>query len=258
MRHHLRNKILLASAFCGLSPITAWAQTAPVPAAPATDASARGESGDDIVVTGSRIRRSAADSSAPTVSVEQQTLTDRGFTSAAQALNNLSFNAPALAQAANDGSSSGPGIQSPNLFNLGAGRTLSLINGRRMVTSSNGAGVNAANVNGDAQIDANIIPIGLLDRVEVAQAGGAAVYGSDAIAGVVNYVLKKNFSGIELDVQNGISSYGDYATHSARGTVGANFADKRGNIALDVEWSKTPRTRHRGRELRRQARQYRA
>ena len=207
---------------------------------PATDASARGESGDDIVVTGSRIRRSAADSSAPTVSVEQQTLTDRGFTSAAQALNNLSFNAPALAQAANDGSSSGPGIQSPNLFNLGAGRTLSLINGRRMVTSSNGAGVNAANVNGDAQIDANIIPIGLLDRVEVAQAGGAAVYGSDAIAGVVNYVLKKNFSGIELDVQNGISSYGDYATHSARGTVGANFADKRGNIALDVEWSKTP------------------
>lgn len=192
------------------------------------------------MVTGSRIRRSREDGSAPTVSVDSQSLVDRGYTSAAQALNNLSFNAPTLNQAAGDGTSSGPGIQAPNLFNLGAGRTLSLINGRRMVTSSNGAGVNAANVNGDAQIDANIIPVGLLDRVEIVQAGGAAVYGSDAIAGVVNYVLKKNFSGIELDVQNGISTYGDYGTHSARGTFGTNFNDNRGNVAVDVEWSKTP------------------
>jgi outer membrane receptor protein involved in Fe transport len=187
---------------------------------------------NDIVVTGSRIRRASTDTSAPEVAVDQQSLVDRGYTSAAQALNDLTFNTPALNQAPGNGDSSGSGQQFPNLFNLGPQRTLTLVNGRRMVTSSRGLD--------NAQVDANIIPIGLLDRVEVVQAGGAAVYGSDAIAGVVNYILKKNFKGVELDGQAGISSRGDYKTYSLRATAGTNFADGRGNIAVDVEWSKSP------------------
>ncbi len=209
----------------------------PVPSvAPAPASQAAGEApqskDNDIVVTGSRIRRASTDTSAPEVAVDQQSLVDRGYTSAAQALNDLTFNTPALNQAPGNGDSSGSGQQFPNLFNLGPQRTLTLVNGRRMVTSSSGLD--------NAQVDANIIPIGLLDRVEVVQAGGAAVYGSDAIAGVVNYILKKNFKGVELDGQAGISSRGDYKTYSLRATAGTNFADGRGNIAVDVEWSKSP------------------
>ncbi|KPH63321.1 TonB-dependent receptor plug domain-containing protein [Novosphingobium sp. ST904] len=186
----------------------------------------------DIVVTGSRIRRDAADETAPLNIVDSQTISDRGYISASDALNQLTSNSPMLSQADGSGEGSGSGQQFPNLFGLGAGRTLTLLNGRRMVTSSSGLG--------DAQVDANIIPLGLLDRVEVVQGGGAAVYGSDAIAGVVNYVLKDKFEGLELDAQNGISSRGDYHTYSLRGTAGKNFADGRGNIAIDVNYARTP------------------
>lgn len=187
---------------------------------------------EEVVVTGSRIRRSATDTSTPIVMVDQQLLSDRGFVSAAQAINQLTSANPALSLASGGGASSGSGQQFASLFGLGAGRTLTLVNGRRMVTSSSGLG--------DAQVDANIIPTGLLDRVEIVQGSGAAVYGSDAIAGVVNYVLKKNFEGLEFDVQTGNADRGDYEVNNARVTLGSNFAEDRGNIALNVEWSETP------------------
>ena len=190
------------------------------------------QSSEDIVVTGSRIRRDRADESTPLDIVDAQVISDRGYTSASQALNQLTSNSQDLAQADGSGAASGSGQQFPNLFGLGAGRTLTLINGRRMVTSSSGLG--------DAQVDANIIPLGLLDRVEVVQGGGAAVYGSDAVAGVVNYVLKEDFEGLELDAQNGISSRGDYHTYSLRGTAGMNFAEGRGNVAVDVSYARSP------------------
>lgn len=184
-----------------------------------------------IVITGSRIRRSATDTVAPVVSVDQQLFTDRGFVSASDALNQITSIAPALALSPADGDSSGSGQQFPNLFGLGPGRTLTLVNGRRFVTSSSGLG--------DAQVDANIIPTGLIERVEIVQAGGAVVYGSDAIAGVVNYILKDDFEGLELDAQAGISSRGDYPLYSLRGTYGVNFGGGRGNVAVNVEWSRS-------------------
>jgi iron complex outermembrane receptor protein len=204
----------------------------------ATSADAIVDEGDPIVVTGSRIRRAGLDNAAPVAEITSQSITDRGFISAADALNNLPSNAPVLNQADGSGESSGPGYQAPNLFNLGTGRTLTLVNGRRMVTT--GSGIGASDGSGNAFVDANIIPLGLLDRVEVYQGGGAAVYGSDAIAGVVNYILKKDFTGLELDAQSGISSRGDYATHSLRATAGTNFADGRGNVAIDLGYSKSP------------------
>jgi outer membrane receptor protein involved in Fe transport len=192
----------------------------------------------EIVVTGSRIRRSATDTTAPAIAIGPEQLTDRGFVSAADALNQVTSNAPSRLLAAGDGTSSGSGQQFPNLFGLGPGRTLTLVNGRRTVSSGSGVG-SFASGNGDAVVDANIIPTGLIERVEVVQAGGAVVYGSDAIAGVVNYILKDDFQGIELDAQTSITSYGDYPVHSLRGTAGTNFADGRGNIAVNVEWSKS-------------------
>jgi iron complex outermembrane recepter protein len=192
---------------------------------------AEAEEGTAIVVTGSRIRRSDTETSAPVTVLDQQSITDRGFVSAAQALNQVTANVPALAIAPGSGASSGSGQQFPNLFGLGPGRTLTLVNGRRFVTSSSGLG--------DSQVDANIIPTGLISSVEIVQAGGAVVYGSDAIAGVVNYILRRDFSGIELDAQAGISSRGDYPEYSLRGTVGQNFAGDRGNVALNVEWARS-------------------
>jgi len=187
---------------------------------------------NSVVVTGSRIRRDVASTPAPVTSIGAQTFDDRGFVSAADALNDITALNPDFSQAAGDGSDSGAGQQFPELFGLGTGRTLTLLNGRRMVTSSSGLG--------DAQVDANIIPTGLIERIEVVQAGGAAVYGSDAIAGVVNYILKDDFEGVELDFQLGAGSNSAYETQSGRITLGKNFDSGRGNIAANVEFSSTP------------------
>ncbi|WP_285017371.1 TonB-dependent receptor [Novosphingobium sp. fls2-241-R2A-195] len=213
----------------------------------AFDGAGAESAGEAIVVTGSRIRRAPNSDAAPVLEVGQQQILDRGYVSVADALNDLPSNVPTLNQADGSGASSGSGIQAPNLFGLGAGRTLTLLNGRRMVTSSSGIG--GTDGVGDAQVDSNILPLGLLERVEVYQGGGAAVYGSDAIAGTVNYILKKDFTGIVLDGQTGISDRGDYGTYSLRGTAGFNFAEGRGNFAVDMGWSKSPSLRFSDRPL---------
>ncbi|HKX55175.1 MAG TPA: TonB-dependent receptor plug domain-containing protein, partial [Xanthomonadales bacterium] len=187
---------------------------------------------EEVIVTGSRIKRSPADQMAPIGTIGAEVFDERGYISAAEALNTFTSNVPELNQAAGDGTSSGTGQQFPNLFGLGSGRTLTLVNGHRFVTSSIGLG--------DAQVDANIIPTGLIERIEVVQAGGAAVYGSDAIAGVVNYILKDDFEGLELDARYGDSTESDYQQENFRITWGDNFADNRGNIAVNAEYSSTP------------------
>lgn len=224
-------RVLLASvSSCVFHAAPGFAQDAVV-GAELTPEEASVSSGD-IVVTGSRIRQSATDTPAPIVALDSQYLADRGFTSAAQTLNTLTANVPSLNVSPNSGQAVGSGQQFPNLFNLGAGRTLTLVNGRRMATTASGLG--------DSSVDSNIIPIGLLKRVDVVQAGGAAVYGSDAIAGVINYVLRDDFEGVELHAQAGVSSRGDYFERSLRGTFGTNFGGGRGNIAVSVDYSRTP------------------
>src|SRR5690606_6713356 len=136
----------------------------------------------EIVVTGTRIRRADTSTSAPLVAVDREVLNERGYVQAGQALNQNTSVVPSTPMADGSGDQSGGGQQFPNLFGLGAGRTLTLVNGRRFVTTAQGMG--------DRVVDTNIIPVGLLKRVDVVQAGGAAVYGSDAIAGVINYVLR--------------------------------------------------------------------
>lgn len=186
---------------------------------------------DDIVVTGSRIRRVQTTTTAPVSVIDAEVLSERGFVQVGQALNQITSAAPSAPLASGSGSAAGSGQQFPNLFGLGAGRTLSLVNGRRFVTSSSGMG--------DRVVDTNLIPTGLLERVDLVQAGGAAVYGSDAIAGVINYVLKDDFEGLEVDAQYGISSRDDYPQTSLRMTLGDNYLDGRANLAANVEWSKS-------------------
>lgn len=199
--------------------------------ADAVDAPVVADQNLDILVTGTRIRGANIISSAPVVSYDAAEITDRGFTNMFELLNQATSNTPAFQNGQGQGFPAGNGKTSPNLFNLGSGRTLTLVNGRRMVATSSGLD--------DRTVDSGIIPTGLVDRVDIIQAGGATIYGSDAIAGVVNYVLKRNFSGLQLDVQDGISSRGDYRKPSVRLTAGRNFAGGRGNIAFDLEYSKT-------------------
>lgn len=223
--HSMRGRLFASTMMAGVGLIAAAA------AQPAFAQAADDVAIEEIIVTGSRIRRAETTTEAPVAVIDAQAMQDRGFIQVGQALNELTSNMPQFAMAAGSGSAAGSGQQFPNLFGLGAGRTLTLVNGRRMVTSSSGLG--------DQTVDTNVIPAGLISRVEVAQAGGAAVYGSDAIAGVVNYILRDDFDGLEIDLQYGISSRNDYETPSARVTAGRNFADNRGNVAFNLEWSKT-------------------
>lgn len=219
----VRGRLFASTMVAGM----ALAAALPAAAQSSGDAQELGE----VVITGSRIKRAETTTEAPVAVIDAQAIMDRGFVQAGQALNELTSNMPQFAIAPGNGAAAGSGQQFPNIFGLGPGRTLTLVNGRRFVTSSQGLG--------DRVVDTNIIPTGLIQRVDVVQGGGAAVYGSDAIAGVVNYVLKDNFEGLELDAQYGISSRNDYPESSLRATAGRNFLDDRANVAVNLEWSKT-------------------
>lgn len=199
---------------------------------PATAESGDQPGRDAVVVTGTRIRRTDTNSVAPVTVFTTVDLDERGYNQAGEMLNQITSNVPSEPTPPFQGVFVfNAGRHSPNLFNLGAGRTLTLVNGRRMVTSSSGLG--------DRVVDSNVVPSGLIQRVDVVQAGGAAVYGSDAIAGVVNYILKEDFEGLSFGGSFGMSSRNDNERYSARMTAGTNFDDDRGNIAAHIEWSKT-------------------
>jgi iron complex outermembrane receptor protein len=112
-----------------------------------------------------------------------------------------------------------------DLRNLGTSRTLVLVNGRRFVGASAG----------DTSVDVNLIPADWVERVEIITGGASAVYGADAVTGVVNFILKKNYQGANLHAQLGTSEHGNFNKGLISLTGGMNFADNRGNIAASVE-----------------------
>ncbi|MBS0359871.1 MAG: TonB-dependent receptor plug domain-containing protein, partial [Proteobacteria bacterium] len=231
----VRRRLLASTTVGGL--VLAAGLAAQPAAAQTSEAAASNNTASEVVVTGSRIRQAATDTPAPVEMVTAQDLNDRGFVTAGQALNDLTSITPAQALSTGPGVASGGGQTFPNLFNLGPGRTLTLVDGHRFVTSA--TPVTGTASGSGSGVDTNLIPVGLIDHVDVVQAGGAAVYGSDAIAGVVNYVLRQNFQGLEMDAQGGQTSRGDYPQYSLRATAGRNFDGGKGNVALDVEWSKS-------------------
>ncbi len=103
---------------------------------------------------------------------------------------------------------------------------------------STAAGTSLA-IAGDYLVDTNTIPVDLLQRVDVVTGGNSAVYGSDAVAGVVNFILRRDFEGISLKGQGGTSSRGDRGSYFIAGTVGTNFSDDRGNVAVSAEYAKS-------------------
>ena len=196
------------------------------------------EDGGAIVVTGSRIAHTRGDTISPVSVITSKDLDTRGFSTLADALNEQpQFGIPGSSPVGDAQSGFGPGQNFINFLGLGSQRTLVLVDGQRFV-SSNTSSIFGPTGSGGGQVDLNIIPTKLIDHVETVAAIGAPIYGSDAIAGTVNVILKKDYHGFDIDAQNGISQYGDAPKHRVRALAGLNFAGGRGNVTLAGEYDK--------------------
>lgn len=182
---------------------------------------------EEIVVTGTRIARQDYISASPLTTVGAETLQRTGTLTVESILNDLPQVVPDLTATSNNPSANGgPGQANINLRGLGSVRNLVLVNGRRMI----GGDENLA-------VDVNTIPTALIERVEVISGGASAVYGADAVAGVVNFILKQDFEGIQADGQFGISGKGDAKEESGALTMGGNFANGKGNAVVNFSYA---------------------
>jgi outer membrane receptor protein involved in Fe transport len=186
-----------------------------------------------IVITGSRIARRDYTANSPLVTVGQDVFENRAAPTVEAALNNLpqfatAGSASALTSAATafSGAREAPGAATLNLRGLGTNRTLVLVNGRR-----------AQPVNALLVVDVNTIPSAAIKNVEVITGGAAAVYGADAIAGVVNFKMRDDFEGIEVNSQFGVAQAGDGFNAQVSGLIGGNFNEGRGNAMFGIVWS---------------------
>lgn len=204
-------------------PVSVAAQTTTAAQAPEADTS------DTIIVTGSRIRRPNDESTVPVTTVTPQDFVASGRVSIGDVLNDL----PQLRSTVSlQNSTSGLGVRGLNLLDLrglGTSRTLVLVNGRRHVS--------AEIINNGNAPDINTFPTDLIERVDVLTGGTSSIYGSDAVAGTVNFILNDKFDGIRLNARAGISRYNDAGNQYISGLFGKNFADGRGNVAVNVEFS---------------------
>jgi len=187
---------------------------------------------DRVQVTGSRIRREGIDTHYPALSISSQELEDRGFTNVADALNEL----PTFIGGVNpDGTQGGftLGQNFVDFLGLGTQRTLTLVNGRRFVSQNTPSIFGAS---GGMQVDFNVIPVAMVDRIEIVGIGGAPVYGSDAIAGTINVILKDDYEGVDFSLQTGTTQAGGGDTNQFSYVAGSNMANDRGNVTMSVEW----------------------
>ncbi|RSY77560.1 TonB-dependent receptor [Sphingomonas koreensis] len=184
---------------------------------------------DEVLVTGSRIRRPNDVSPLPVTTVSTEEIFQSGRISVGDVLNDL----PQLRSSlGSQNSTSGLGTRGVNFLDLrglGRARTLVLVNGRRQVS--------ADIINNGNAVDINTMPTDLIERIDIVTGGNSSIYGSDAIAGVVNFILKDNYEGLELHGQTGISDYGDAGNQYVSLVAGKNFADGRGNISINAEFA---------------------
>jgi len=202
--------------------------------ASAADAQGAQAAFEEIIVTGSRIVRDGYEAPTPVTVVGVETLQDAAKTNIADVLMNM----PAFqgsARLANGSASISTGQAGSSQFNLrgmGAERTLLLFDGRRMPPAfTNGV------------VDASVLPDALISRVDVVTGGASAAYGSDAVAGVVNYILDKEFRGVKGSITGGITGQGDREEYKASLATGFGFANDRGHVLLAGDFSRTSQLR---------------
>jgi len=217
-------------------PGTAMAQSNAVDCAADPDNAECADAGQNrIVVTGSRISRPDYVANSPTVSVDENFLRESSTAAIEQQLNRLPQFVISQSSTASNGESgllpaggdiqpnatNTPGAATVSLRGVGANRTLVLIDGRRGVPSNAGS-----------TVDVSTIPNAALQRVEIVSGGASATYGADAVAGVTNFILKRDFQGIELDAQMGVDQRGNGFEYQLGGIIGTDLPDGRGNISL--------------------------
>ncbi|MCC6925029.1 TonB-dependent receptor [Novosphingobium sp.] len=225
---------VFVAALVGMPGAALAQDAAPADSAECVDENADGtcdtqEKKTDLVVTGSRIARPNLTSAVPITSIGGQEFTSEGQTNIGDTLNELPQLRSTFSQQ-NPGLGIGiAGLNLLDLRGLGTSRTLVLVNGRRHVP--------ADILNNAVSPDINSVPNDLIDRVDIVTGGNSAVYGSDAIAGVVNFVLRRNYSGLQMRASAGVMEGGWGAGYYASAMYGKNFADGRGNITLHGEYS---------------------
>ena len=218
----VRSLALLATGLASAQPVLAQQQTV---SPPANSSSEDADKAGEITVTGSRISQSGYQAPTPVTVATIEQLQQAAPTSIANALNQLpqlaGSSSPRTASARLIGGTSGNLL---NLRNLGPQRTLILVDGRR-VPPTTFRGV----------VDVDTIPELLIKRVDIVTGGASAVYGSDAVTGVVNFVLDHELDGVRGLLQKGISTQGDGGSYRLGLAVGKRFADGRGHITLSAE-----------------------
>jgi outer membrane receptor protein involved in Fe transport len=242
-RHSLSTAGILALAIAA-HPAIATAQTAPVAMAslddkapaPETaapeptleDQSADGAApSEEITVTGSRIVRDGYNAPTPVSVISSKELQTEAPANVTDFVNTLpSVRGSSTAANSNGSLSNGlAGVASVNLRNLGAQRTLVLFDGQRSVASAT-SGV----------VDVNTFPQALIERVEVVTGGASSAYGSDAVSGVINFILDKKYTGLKGSYDYGVTTYGDGENHKFTLTAGAPFAGGKGHILVSGEY----------------------
>jgi len=194
---------------------------------------------EEITVTGSRVRRKDLTTPAPVTVISREQIVTSGKATIAEFLQSLPEQGNAANTSMNNG---GDGATRVSLRGLGAARTLVLVNGRRFVPGGTGA---------DIAVDLNSIPSSVVDRVEVLKDGASAVYGSDAIGGVVNIITRRNWSGTEASAYAGSSSRRDGQLYDLSFTTGqsgdtgsilffGSYAQQMKSMAGDRAFSKVP------------------
>ena len=199
-----------------------------------TGAFAQDDGLEEVIVTGSRIVRRDYSAQTPIVTVDAEAFSQRSNFGLEATLNQLpQFNIAGSQSQLSDANtpfpsaSAAPGAATLDLRGIGTNRTLVLLDGRRVQP-----------VNGQLVVDVNTIPASAIDRVEVITGGAAAVYGADAVAGVVNFVLKRDFEGVDFNVQMGLNQEGDGQETLVSGLFGTNFSDNRGNVMLGIDYAR--------------------
>ena len=173
---------------------------------------------EEVIVTGTRIKRKDFTSTSPLVTLDREDFEFSGQPTIEEYLNQMPQVQPDYGRTSNN---PGDGTARVNLRSMGAGRTLVLLNGRRLAPSGVGSAV-----------DINNLPRSLMERVEIITGGASTVYGSDAIAGVVNFITRQDFDGFSFDVSYSVTGEGDSTVYDANIAYGHNLASGRGNITL--------------------------
>lgn len=209
--------------------------------AQATPAASQPQQVEEVVVTGTRLSTSTFTTPTPVTSVTAEQLQAAAPSTLAEGLKQLPSIVPGGGQTAGGGTANG-GQNFLNLRGLGAARTLTLLDGHRFISAGP-----------TGQIDVNLLPQGLVQRVDVVTGGASAAYGSDAVAGVVNFILDKHFTGLKADLSVGESQHNDGREGKAVVTFGTGFLGDRGHVIGSAEYYTNDGVNGDAREFRRTA-----